>query len=156
MWQWFSRLTTMPWASTRVSRCALPFWTSTNQSSNQVLFHPSDMYYQQRRRQDLHHTIGIHILAFVALLAMTQSFTHALLSKQAPAYRISTRMLSVSEISSNRETSMDSSTMHRVQWTTSEGTKEFDAFDGETLRTAALRRGVVSPHNGRSKLINCR
>jgi len=32
----------------------------------------------------------------------------------------------------------------------------FVAYDGETLRTAALRRGVASPHNGRANLINCR
>jgi ferredoxin len=46
--------------------------------------------------------------------------------------------------------------IHIIQWKTAEGIIEFDAFDGETLRTAALRRGIVSPHNGRSKLINCR
>lgn len=45
---------------------------------------------------------------------------------------------------------------HLVQWTTEEGTVEFEAFHGELLRTAALRRRVVSPHNGNSKLINCR
>jgi ferredoxin len=31
-----------------------------------------------------------------------------------------------------------------------------DVYDGETLRTAALRRGIVSPHNGAANLINCR
>lgn len=35
-------------------------------------------------------------------------------------------------------------------------TISFDIYDGETLRTAALRRNVVSPHNGRANLINCR
>jgi ferredoxin len=46
---------------------------------------------------------------------------------------------------------------HRVQWHTADvGLLEFDAMDGETLRTAALRSGVVSPHNGRANLINCR
>lgn len=45
---------------------------------------------------------------------------------------------------------------HQVHWKTSDGTIVFDAFDGETLRTAALRRGLVSPHNGRARLINCR
>lgn len=32
----------------------------------------------------------------------------------------------------------------------------FEVYDGETLRTAALRRNIVSPHNGRANLINCR
>ena len=45
---------------------------------------------------------------------------------------------------------------HIVEWKTSDGTISFEALDGETLRTAALRRGIVSPHNGRARLINCR
>jgi ferredoxin len=32
----------------------------------------------------------------------------------------------------------------------------FKATDGEVLRTACLRRGLVSPHNGNARLINCR
>lgn len=44
---------------------------------------------------------------------------------------------------------------HQVRWETANGIIEFSALDGETLRTAALRRGVVSPHNGRAQLINC-
>ena len=47
-------------------------------------------------------------------------------------------------------------TKHSVTWTTAEGTVHFDAWEGELLRTAALRRGVVSPHNGRATFINCR
>lgn len=46
--------------------------------------------------------------------------------------------------------------VYTVGWKTSNGIVEFPAIEGETLRTAALRRGVVSPHNGRSQLINCR
>ncbi|KAG7361362.1 ferredoxin [Nitzschia inconspicua] len=45
---------------------------------------------------------------------------------------------------------------HKVNWETANGTVQFYALDGETLRTAALRRGVVSPHNGRAQVINCR
>lgn len=45
---------------------------------------------------------------------------------------------------------------YKIRWETSNGIEEFVAFDGETLRTAALRRGIVSPHNGRAQLINCR
>ena len=44
-----------------------------------------------------------------------------------------------------------------VTWRTADDTDiQFIAKDGETLRTAALRRGIVSPHNGNAKLINCR
>ena len=41
---------------------------------------------------------------------------------------------------------------HRVRF------KETDVMvtHGETLRTALLRTGTVTPHNGRSQLINCR
>jgi hypothetical protein len=48
-----------------------------------------------------------------------------------------------------------SSKRHVVNWETANGTVQFHAVDGETLRTASLRRGVVSPHNGRAQLINC-
>jgi ferredoxin len=46
--------------------------------------------------------------------------------------------------------------VHTVQWNTTSGTVAFYAYDGETLRTAALRRGAVSPHNSHAKLVNCR
>lgn len=55
---------------------------------------------------------------------------------------------------------------HKVTWRTKTSaaaedsgdiqTLTFDVYSGETLRTAALRRNVVSPHNGRANLINCR
>jgi ferredoxin len=45
---------------------------------------------------------------------------------------------------------------HTVQWNTASGNVVFAAYDGELLRTAALRRGVVSPHNSHAKLVNCR
>jgi ferredoxin len=45
---------------------------------------------------------------------------------------------------------------HQVTWKTSDGDVAFQARDGELLRTAALRREVVSPHNGKARLINCR
>jgi ferredoxin len=56
----------------------------------------------------------------------------------------------------DESSSSSSKEQHLVQWTTDEGTVEFKVYDGELLRTAALRRGVVTPHNGKSKLINCR
>lgn len=46
--------------------------------------------------------------------------------------------------------------MHNINWETANGVVQFSAYDGETLRTAALRRGIVSPHNGRAQLINCK
>jgi ferredoxin len=45
---------------------------------------------------------------------------------------------------------------YTVTWKTPDGDISFPAFEGEILRTAALRRGIVSPHNGRARLINCR
>jgi ferredoxin len=51
----------------------------------------------------------------------------------------------------------DEKRQHLVSWVTSnDEVTEFFAQDGETLRTAALRRGLVSPHNGNARLINCR
>lgn len=50
-------------------------------------------------------------------------------------------------------------TVHTITWQTPEGDDDdivFEAYDGELLRTAALRRGLASPHNGRANLINCR
>jgi len=37
-----------------------------------------------------------------------------------------------------------------------DGDISFFATDGEILRTSCLRRGLVSPHNGNARLINCR
>lgn len=48
--------------------------------------------------------------------------------------------------------------VHLIEWFVADQEEpvRFKAMDGELLRTAALRRGVVSPHNGRARLINCR
>ena len=56
----------------------------------------------------------------------------------------------------NENLSQDGLPEYTVTWKTPDGDFSFPAFEGETLRTAALRRGIVSPHNGRSRLINCR
>ena len=49
------------------------------------------------------------------------------------------------------------STKHTITWETADhGVIQLTAQEGELLRTAALREGVVSPHNGRANLINCR
>ena len=46
--------------------------------------------------------------------------------------------------------------LHQVTWKTAGKDITFTAAHGETVRTAALRRGLVSPHNGRANLVNCR
>ena len=47
---------------------------------------------------------------------------------------------------------------HTVTFRSAAGKSDiaFEATDGEVLRTACLRRGLVSPHNGNARLINCR
>ena len=47
---------------------------------------------------------------------------------------------------------------HTITFRSSAGKPDisFSATDGEILRTACLRRGLVSPHNGNARLINCR
>eukprot|EP00542_Grammatophora_oceanica_P020093 CAMPEP_0194029740 /NCGR_PEP_ID=MMETSP0009_2-20130614/3404_1 /TAXON_ID=210454 /ORGANISM="Grammatophora oceanica, Strain CCMP 410" /LENGTH=202 /DNA_ID=CAMNT_0038669507 /DNA_START=41 /DNA_END=649 /DNA_ORIENTATION=- len=46
--------------------------------------------------------------------------------------------------------------VHQVTWRAADGDVSFPVHDGELLRTATLRRGLVSPHNGNARLINCR
>lgn len=60
----------------------------------------------------------------------------------------------LSSFNNNSEGS-GSSKICKVVWCTSNGEKSLEVREGEILRTAALRRGI-SPHNGRSRLINCR
>ena len=50
----------------------------------------------------------------------------------------------------------DTAELHHVTWKTAGKDVTFTAAHGETVRTAALRRGLVSPHNGRANLVNCR
>jgi len=59
-------------------------------------------------------------------------------------------------LESNSNIRSDSAT-HQITWKTAcAGDIVFEAADGETVRTAALRRGLISPHNGRANLVNCR
>ena len=82
----------------------------------------------------------------------TALFTTTTTTKTPMKTRVPTRLFS-----SNKVPSLDSSLpTHTVTWQTADGVVSFQAVEGETLRTAALRRGLVSPHNGRSRLINCR
>mmetsp|Transcript_52238 Transcript_52238/g.77927 ORF Transcript_52238/g.77927 Transcript_52238/m.77927 type:complete len:203 (-) Transcript_52238:265-873(-) len=60
------------------------------------------------------------------------------------------RLMSSSDVSEKKQ--------HLVRWKSPGEERDviFEVEDGELLRTAALRRGLVTPHNGRSRLINCR
>ena len=72
------------------------------------------------------------------------------------------RQSSSSPLSAN--TGNSSKKAYTITWLTTDDeadrdqnlTISFEAYEGETLRTAALRRGIVSPHNGRANDINCR
>jgi ferredoxin len=57
---------------------------------------------------------------------------------------------------STKEKELKDVGVHQVRWKTATSDIIFDAKDGETVRTAALRRGLISPHNGHANLINCR
>jgi ferredoxin len=80
----------------------------------------------------------------------------------APRRRLNIPFRGASIASSTSSNDDDSSTprkTHEIRWKTpesSDGDIVFHAHDGETLRTAALRRRKVSPHNGKARLINCR
>ena len=53
----------------------------------------------------------------------------------------------------NEETNLQ---QHQITFQTAKGDFTCTSFHNETLRTALLRNQVVSPHNGRANLINCR
>ena len=75
---------------------------------------------------------------------------------------------SIEDQESTDSVAPESQNRHTVTWQTqatnsknadslnNDDTISFEIYDGETLRTAALRRNVASPHNGRANLINCR
>ena len=73
--------------------------------------------------------------------------------------RKSTRLMS---IISRGQANVDNEKkkQHTVRWRSPNEQGDDDRFfeveDGELLRTACLRRGRVTPHNGNSRLINCR
>lgn len=96
------------------------------------------------------------VLTMITLLSKSRSFQ--LRRNPLQISRLSPRSRPTASLSDDHQNELDNNEqqVHQVQWNTSNGTIVFDAFDGETLRTACLRRGVVSPHNGRARLINCR
>lgn len=62
--------------------------------------------------------------------------------------------------STTDDTSTNTNTkqQHTITWRSTSGKDDitFKVQDGELLRTATLRRGLVSPHNGNARLVNCR
>jgi ferredoxin len=86
----------------------------------------------------------------ITILNKSRSFQLALQRKARPGNlsHTATKASSIGHV--------DETQRHEIQWQTSSGIMLFEALDGETLRTAALRRGLISPHNGRARLINCR
>lgn len=57
----------------------------------------------------------------------------------------------------SREKEEEHAVKHQIRWKTAKGGEiVFEAHHGELLRTAALLSGIVSPHNGRANIINCR
>lgn len=90
----------------------------------------------------------IHVVVMTSIICRTTAF------RSLAASTVSRKMYAnLGHTIRHRSTMLKK---HRIQWTNEEGTTEFEALDGELLRTAALRRGIVSPHNGKSTLINCR
>ena len=71
-----------------------------------------------------------------------------------------TRLASISTSSSDNHVDDETTNKqieHVVTWkTATRGNLQFVAYDGELLRTAALRSNVVSPHNDNANYINCR
>jgi ferredoxin len=109
-------------------------------------------------------TIKARLLTLVSMITLMSKSRSLYLGRsglfrsQSNLRKVSSRTLRsrLSNSSDDGANGSDTLQKHLVQWKTSDGTISFDAFDGETLRTAALRRGIVSPHNGRARLINCR
>lgn len=119
------------------------------------------MHVLSARRIALKLTMKTNLLMFINMLSLlrkSRSFHLSLnlvFSRRPPATSASTLTRLFSALDQNMNAN-DAVQKHIVEWKTSDGTIYFEAFDGETLRTAALRRGIVSPHNGRARLINCR
>ena len=102
------------------------------------------------------------------LLMLTQgNFIKAFVSQARggkPASRAVTRSLVTTSKSdaplpnsSKKESNDGKIKVHQITWKTPDGGDIiFEALDGELLRTAALRRGLASPHNDKANLINCR
>lgn len=80
--------------------------------------------------------------------------TSAFLQRGASAFRTYAKSASLANHRIRLDTGGDE---HMISWETADqGILQFPARDGETLRTAAFRNGLISPHNGRSNWINCR
>lgn len=92
----------------------------------------------------------------------TNAFRCGAFSKRSRLVGIVTQRSALYSSSSSTTDSNDQGNInlpiHTVTWKTPDNEENlmFNVQDGELLRTAALRRGIVSPHNGRANLINCR
>ncbi len=72
----------------------------------------------------------------------------------SPLYKAGLSMLNTNYYSEDERKKEDANKV-KIKFETSSNTKVMLAEKGEILRTAMLRRGA-SPHNGKSRLINCR
>lgn len=63
------------------------------------------------------------------------------------------RFLGKNRMEKDEETHLQ---QHQITFQTSKGDFVVSSFHNETLRTALLRNQIISPHNGRANLINCR
>jgi len=88
--------------------------------------------------------------------AVSGKFSFAGSSATTTAGVLSSKPLKSSTNGAEATSSFKEDQKHVVTWITPKDTIEFKAATGETLRSAALRSGVISPHNGRANLINCR
>jgi len=103
------------------------------------------------------------ISLFTAMLRATKSFLvppssirphlHTLQSRHHKQYSAIRLTSSSSNNDNGRE--IDNSEEVNVTFKTSSNEKNIPIQKGEILRSAMLKRGI-SPHNGRSRLINCR
>ncbi|CAB9497478.1 Ferredoxin [Seminavis robusta] len=99
--------------------------------------------------------------SFAVSSAATSSFSRIRLLSSAPDSSVQKAVGKSDTNSSTSSCDADSGRLarHTVSFQTTdqaESSLSFDAYGGETLRTAALRRNIASPHNGRANLINCR
>lgn len=96
------------------------------------------------------------LLLIMALSFLASKEVAAFLPRRKGCFRSFTITPSSPVVSAKRLQQQQQQQQHTIEWETANGRVSFSAQDGETLRTAALRSGVISPHNGRSNVINCR
>ena len=108
----------------------------------------------------------MNLLSYCRFLLPTIAFPYSVksFSKSGRVYSNRKRKIIFRKLSAESEgrvpsessSALSGTTLHQITWESPNGFLNFTARDGELLRTAALRQGVVSPHNGRANVINCR